>query len=235
MEHQAVYQSVLRRLASIVNTDLHRNGRSLSGMKLLDIGCFTGEFLMEVKKLGADVYGVDFQPPAVHIAQTHLGDRVQVADIVHDRLLFPDHTFDIITVLGLIEHVTDVTGLLERVGQLLAPGGVLVVQTPDAGSLVATLAGRRWPPFTPVEHIHLFTRHGLQTLLKRYGYADFCFKPHVKVLTPSYIQGAFRTFAPALFRVLQPIISITPKWLLAVPLPVYIGEMVVFARKKDNA
>ncbi len=234
MEHQVVYQGVLRALAKTANAYLYQQGRSLSGMKLLDIGCFTGEFLIEAKNLGADVYGVDLQPEAVRIAQSRLGDRVQIADIVHDKLVFPLHTFDIITILGLIEHVTDVTGLLERVSQLLAPGGVLMIQTPDSGSVAATIMGRLWPPFTPIEHIHLFTRFGLRSLLKRFGYHVFCFKSHVKMLTPGYIHGVFRTFAPSLFRLLRPIVAITPQRLLSIRLPVYIGEMTVFARKKDN-
>ena len=57
----------------------------------------------------------------------------------------------------VLEHLTARQRALDRVGELLAPGGVLALELPDAGSRVARMLGKRWWSVIPT-HIHYFTR-----------------------------------------------------------------------------
>jgi 2-polyprenyl-3-methyl-5-hydroxy-6-metoxy-1,4-benzoquinol methylase len=69
----------------------------------------------------------------------------------------------------VLEHVTDPNALLATLSPLLAPGGVLVVSTPDIGSLAARLMGGRWWHYR-VAHINFFNRRALERLLNAHGF-----------------------------------------------------------------
>ncbi len=55
-------------------------GKSLQGNSVLDIGCFTGEFLELLQDKGADVFGLELQTEAVDIANQKLPGKVYEAD-----------------------------------------------------------------------------------------------------------------------------------------------------------
>ena len=55
-------------------------GKSLEGTNILDIGCFTGEFLELIQSRGADVFGLELQTEAVAIANAKLPGKVYKAD-----------------------------------------------------------------------------------------------------------------------------------------------------------
>ena len=55
-----------------------------------------------------------------------------------------DASFDVVTLWDVIEHTPDPTSVLEECRRVLKPGGLLVVNIPDIGSLVSSLMGRRW-------------------------------------------------------------------------------------------
>jgi SAM-dependent methyltransferase len=73
--------------------------------------------------------------------------------------------------MDLIEHVSESDALVARAAEITKPGGVLAILTPDAGSPVSRLLGRRWPEVKRVpEHLVLFSVVGLKALLSRHGY-----------------------------------------------------------------
>jgi hypothetical protein len=59
--------------------------------------------------------------------------------------------------------------VLDRCHGLLRPGGVLVVNYPDIGSLIARILGRRWPFLTSV-HLSYFDRRTIRRMLEKTGY-----------------------------------------------------------------
>ena len=79
---------------------------------------------------------------------------------------FPNMTFDIISVLGVIEHVVDPGKLLQRSYELLNPGGIIILQTPDSSSYLAKLMGKYWFCYEPIEHIHLFSKNSIKLVLE---------------------------------------------------------------------
>src|SRR5207249_4356353 len=56
----------------------------------------------------------------------------------------PEGPFDAVAMGDVIEHLRDPGAVLDRMAALLAPGGVIWIATPDAGSRVARLLGRHW-------------------------------------------------------------------------------------------
>jgi SAM-dependent methyltransferase len=77
---------------------------------------------------------------------------------------------DAVTCWDVIEHVPDPRSALERLRGRLKPGGRLFLSTPDAGSLLARLLGRRWHYLDPLQHINVFSRKNLEDTLARCGF-----------------------------------------------------------------
>jgi 2-polyprenyl-3-methyl-5-hydroxy-6-metoxy-1,4-benzoquinol methylase len=135
---------------------------NLSGEKgkLLDVGAATGYFVALASDRGFSSQGVDISEHAAAIA-TAKGRSVRAGTI--DNI---SGTFDCITMLDLIEHVPDPRAVIRRASRLLRPGGILVVNAPDAGSFVARLLGRSWHLISPPEHLHYFNKKNLKRLLE---------------------------------------------------------------------
>lgn len=230
-EYADVYQSAMIRLAGVVEKYLARRGKFIKGLSVLDIGCFTGEFLLAMQRQGADVYGVELQDEAVRIADKQLPGKIIQADILNDNFKLPQSQFDLITLLGIIEHVTDPIGLVEKASNFLKPGGILVIQTPDSSSFVARIMRRFWPCYTPIEHIHLFSRRSLAMLLESFGYKNISFKSHVKILSIAYAYAMLQTFGPEFYKLLRPFYKISPSFIRNSVIPIYIGEIIAVAER----
>jgi 2-polyprenyl-3-methyl-5-hydroxy-6-metoxy-1,4-benzoquinol methylase len=193
------------------------------GARVLDVGCFTGDFLALLAERGADVYGLELQPEAVAIANQRLPGRIFQASADDSR--FPPGRYDTITMLAVIEHVLDPRGLIASARERLALGGRLYLQTPNAGSLVARALGRTWPMLAPVEHIHLFSARALRLLLASEGFEVIRVRRHVKRLPASYVHAQFANYGGRRWQqVFGPL-----RLLGEVGLPFYAGEMFVAA------
>jgi SAM-dependent methyltransferase len=194
-------------------------------MKVLDIGCFTGDFLQILHENGADVYGVELQTQAVAIANQKLSGRVIQADVYGND--YPQIEFDFIPMLGVIEHVIDPIKLLDRATELLASKGWLMIQTPNSNSFLARILQKYWPPYAPVEHIHLFSRKSLELSLTERGYETVVFMPHWKRLPISYIYNMLRNFGSEFYCLTSPLYKIMPNFIKNIVLPFYVGEMII--------
>lgn len=223
--YRPVYESYAARLGRLVA--LHQ------GARILDVGCFTGELLCILRDAGADVYGLELQPEAAAIAAERLPGRVFQALV--EGTDFPQGDYDAITLLAVIEHVVDPVALLRRCGELLRPGGVLMVQTPDSGSALARVTGKHWPPLTPVEHLHLFSGRSLRQLLMQLGLVDLRLHRHVKRLPLEYVFEMMRSYGPQWRRLMAPLYRLLPAPLRRVGLPFYGGEMIATARRASAA
>lgn len=225
-EHAETYRASMAQLLDLLARAYTSDQRNLQGASLLDIGCFTGEFLEEAQRHGVDGYGVELQEEAVAIASERLPNRVRQVNVMAEDLGFPHERFDIVTLLGVVEHVTDPLKLLRRAGELLKPGGMCFIQTPNSGTLFSTLMRKYWPPFAPIEHIHLFSRKSITQALLRTGFHDIDTRPHMKRLTPAYVYSMLQSFGPEFRPFAAPLYHALPHTIRRASLPFYIGEMV---------
>lgn len=201
----------------------------LRGLRVLDVGCFTGDFLEVMASRGCDVYGVELQDDAVAEANRKFPGHVFKVDVAATE--FPDQRFDVITLLAVVEHVIDPERLLRGAIDRLKPGGLVVIETPNSGSLMARIMRRQWPPYAPVEHIHLFTERALRIVLDRAGVRSSRRRRHWKRLPLSYVFPMLESFSPGLRRVVTPLYRILPRRIRELALPLYIGEMIVLGSK----
>jgi SAM-dependent methyltransferase len=139
--------------------------------RALDVGCAAGFGMAALSERGYDVRGVEISAPiAAHARDTlGFGDAVFVGAL--EAAPFAPASFDLICMWDVIERVPDPAALLRGARELLAPDGRLVIETPDADSLLARRLGRRWRHFKPAEQILHFTPSTVRRLLTRAGFA----------------------------------------------------------------
>lgn len=230
-EYSDYYMWIYNNFVEIILSELKKHGiKSIKNFKVLDIGCFTGDFLSILKKKGAKVYGLELQSEAVEIARK----KLKTKNIFSSPKDFkgPKGSFDLITLQGLIEHVEDPLELIKFCSSQIKKGGFIMIQTPNAGSLFSRLLKRYWPPYAPVEHIHFFDRKGLSSLLKTEGFEVTYYKNHWKKMPINYLYNNLHIFGTELLPLVNPFYKILPSFLKKRSVYFYVGEMIVMARKK---
>ena len=112
-------------------------GARVAGLRVLDMACGEGYGSEVLSRSAADVVGVDANPEA----HEHASLRYQRQNLRFERGLVETFgepaSFDAVVFLQTIEHVRDPVAVLEHFRELLVPGGVLFISTPN----VLTLAG----------------------------------------------------------------------------------------------
>jgi len=176
------------------------------GGRALDVGCAAGYCLRVLAERGFAVKGVELSPVIAREAQAHLGqDAVHVGTL--ETSPHAPGSFDLITLWDVVEHVIDPHALLRRARELLAPGGLLVLETQDVESPFARILRRRWHHYKHSEHLYHFAPATIRRLLTDSGF-------RVEALTHRYagkhVSGAFVAersgrVHPALPRVLGPL------------------------------
>lgn len=154
----------LRELAwqSVMWLEPARRGR------LLDVGCGAGHLLARMQSLGWSVHGIEADPAAARIAADGVGvDRVHQGDLCDAP--FDAGSFDAVTLFHVLEHVADPGEALARCRALLAPGGRLVLATPNLESLGRRAFGAAWLHWDPPRHLQLYSRGALARLTEDAG------------------------------------------------------------------
>jgi SAM-dependent methyltransferase len=97
------------------------------GAHILDAGCGEGVLFRELVRRYDNVYGFDFVPAFVErLTEEYpqLRDRLWAADIIHDDF---SKTYDIVVASALLLVLPDIDRGIERLFDLVAPGGVLII------------------------------------------------------------------------------------------------------------
>ena len=178
---------------------LARIERHVAPGALLDVGAWVGYLVAEAGDRGWTAMGVEPSAYASAFARERLGVDVRHGGLFDTEL--PAGRFAAVTMGDVIEHFVRPDAALDRIGGLLAPGGVLWLALPDAGSRVARTMGRRWWSVIPT-HVQYFTRGSIRALLARRGYEVLEIATAPKAFTVRYyldrIGGYSRPLAGAL-------------------------------------
>lgn len=134
--------------------------------RYLDVGCGSGGSLAVARALGWRVSGIEMDDAAAALAR-RFTDEVYVGDILGAP--FPPAGFDVVTAFHVLEHVPDPVAVARRMLDWLAPGGLLIVEVPNAGGLGASLFGRAWSGLELPRHLSHFTPATLSRVLEHAG------------------------------------------------------------------
>lgn len=158
--------ALFRRIRDLI---LRHGGRGPTA-RIIDIGCGPGRFLEYLHANGfTDLHGLDlFAGDAGHFRRL-VGEfeSMQLAE-----------TFDVIVSMMNIEHVPDPNRYVDAIADILAPGGVVIINTIDSSSLIYVLAraAHRFGIAFPMKrlyekhHLNHFNYGSLDTLMARHGF-----------------------------------------------------------------
>jgi len=136
--------------------------------RVLEVGCATGRLLHEIRGRGfTNVSGLDPSPACAKTASEAFGIPVETGTLSalsrrHDEV-------DMVVLVGVLEHVRDLSAALSLVHNALTPEGRLYVEVPDACEF-ATWLDAPFQQFS-VEHINFFSRRSLESLLEANGFS----------------------------------------------------------------
>jgi len=166
--------------------------RFLAPGPMTDLGCWTGSFLVAARARGWVPVGVEPSAWAVGRARAR-GLEVRQADLHHHGIAPGSQR--LVVLCDVIEHLGDPRSALHTVKDLLEPGGGLYLTTPDAGSLVARVLGRRWWSVLPM-HLQYFTRASVDRLLGDAGFSVRSLGTDPKVFTTRYYAERLGGYSP---------------------------------------
>jgi SAM-dependent methyltransferase len=95
--------------------------------EILDIGCGTGTMVIHLGRYGR-VFGVDMDNEAVGYCRDRGLDTVMQASA--GKLPFGDDAFDLVTMLDVLEHISDEGAALAEAARVIRPGGLFMVAVP---------------------------------------------------------------------------------------------------------
>ncbi|RHW16764.1 bifunctional 2-polyprenyl-6-hydroxyphenol methylase/3-demethylubiquinol 3-O-methyltransferase UbiG [Sphingomonas gilva] len=110
--------------------------RPLEGRRALDMGCGAGLLCEPLARLGAAVTGVDAAPENIDVASAHAARGGLPIDYrVGDVAAVNGERFDLVTSMEVIEHVSDPAAFVLGLASALAPGGLMILSTPNRTAL----------------------------------------------------------------------------------------------------
>lgn len=160
--------------------------------KLLDVGCGTGDFLNLAKSNHWQVSGVEPNFNARAIANEKTDNSI--FDI--DQLLkFQKHSFDVITLWHVLEHLPKLENHLAVIESLLKPNGRLVIAVPNYKSFDANYYKNNWAAFDVPRHLWHFSQKAISKLVEKKGMEVIKVEPmifdafYVSLLSEKYKNG----------------------------------------------
>jgi 2-polyprenyl-3-methyl-5-hydroxy-6-metoxy-1,4-benzoquinol methylase len=128
---------------------------------LLDIGAGTGDFLSVAKIQGWEITGIEPNDRAKAIAKN------KGVSFVEQTSVLANHSFDVITMWHVLEHVPDLDNQIKELKRILKPSGTLVIAVPNFKSFDAKHYGKFWAAFDVPIHFWHFSKKAIQLLFEK--------------------------------------------------------------------
>ena len=165
--------------------------------QLLDVGCGTGDFLKTALTDGWTVTGIEPNEQARKIANVKTNQNV--FEINHlDNL--KEHSFDVITLWHVLEHLPKLDTHIQLFRKLLKPNGLLIIAVPNYKSYDATHYKEFWAAYDVPRHLWHFSRKSINKLFQKKNFTLIKITPlifdayYVSLLSEKYKTGYMNPF-----------------------------------------
>lgn len=186
-DRELVQKTFQRRLAELEKKWTKGRGR------VLDVGCATGFFLSIARQRGWQPSGVEISEYCCEYALREFGLKLKHGFFKEASGLEPG--FELITMWDYLEHSFTPDEDIQRAYELLQPGGILAVATPDVGSFPARIFKQNWMGFKEHEHLYYFTKKNLTQLLKKKGFQVLSASYTGKYISPAFFARRMKGYS----------------------------------------
>ncbi len=153
--YHAVKSIALKNKLKLINAQASKGS-------LLDIGAGTGEFLLVAKNDGWKVTGIEPSDKAKGIA---INKGISFAT---DLTSLQDHSFDVITMWHVLEHVPNLEHQIAELKRLIKPNGTVIIAVPNFKSFDANHYGAFWAAYDVPIHLWHFSKTAIRKLFSQH-------------------------------------------------------------------
>lgn len=132
----------------------------------LDIGCGTGDVLKAAQNNGWKITGIEPNENARAIANSKTNNSV--FDISELNKL-PDHSFDVISLWHVLEHLPNLEEYVSLFKRLLKPNGKLIIAVPNHKSYDASYYKEFWAAYDVPRHLWHFSQNSIKLLFSKFN------------------------------------------------------------------
>jgi len=181
--------------------------------KILDVGAGSGILVEEALKMGYQAIGIE---PSVWLQQKAEEHHLPVIQGVlpSDLIRGP---FDAVTLIDVIEHVEDPIALLYEIRSVLAPNGLLILNTPDVRSFFAKALRWNWWHFR-IAHITYFDKKTISMLLSKTGFEILHLRRPCWYFNAEYLFERIQKYLPKFLHMK------TPAWCKNIIIPLNLFD-----------
>jgi SAM-dependent methyltransferase len=97
--------------------------------RALDIGCATGYLVKAFLEVGIDAWGVDVSKDLIE--HSPIKERIILCNVEKEALPFPLRYFDVVTAMGVLEHLHNLRYAITEIRRVLTPNGYLLIEVPE--------------------------------------------------------------------------------------------------------
>lgn len=145
-------------------------------IRLLDVGCADGSFMEIVsgnlKDTVARVDGADVPSRWLRQSAARGYGNLYLQDFQQGRGEVPEGQYQAVTMWEVIEHIENAYALLRNIRTVMAPGGGVLLSSPNLLSVSRFVKRGRWVGTAEQDHKYLFDARTLGMLLERAGFVD---------------------------------------------------------------
>jgi 2-polyprenyl-3-methyl-5-hydroxy-6-metoxy-1,4-benzoquinol methylase len=136
--------------------------------RVLEVGCGSGRFLVELARRGWAVQGIEPSSSTIHHLEATHG--VPVVQGTVDSVEFPPLSFDMVVGLMVLEHLHDPLSDTRKIASWIRPGGWFMGSVPNCASWEFRVFGPNWFALQVPTHLSHFTPSSLRRLLSEAGF-----------------------------------------------------------------
>jgi SAM-dependent methyltransferase len=133
---------------------------------VFDVGAAAGFVLQGLVDAGWNGRGIEPNLRMSEHARSRLGLRVDTGSL---ESFHTEERFDLVTLIQVVAHFTDVRKAFEVSSEITRPGGFWLIETWNRASWTARIFGRRWHEYSPPSVVHWFTPGTLRALARQFG------------------------------------------------------------------
>ncbi len=136
------------------------------GSNILDLGCYTGNLVEWLQRLGFQAIGCDIDSTAIKKG-LELARNIRLGTVMECK--FQDSFFDTVVCNSSLEHIYELDSTIREIEKILKKNGLFFISVPYFKGLIPKIMGDNWMSWVPHQHVWHFDKKTLQHIVLAHG------------------------------------------------------------------